>query len=367
MVPDEPFFNRDIMNILCKYITGFIFLLGGVQNATSQDIDDLDFSQMIQPVDTSTFIKDSQWYNWCNSVVQGEDGKYHLFYARFPKSKGFSSWLVYSEIVHAVGEKVSGPYRYYENVLHPRKDKWDALNTHNVKIKRLGNYYYLYYISTNWHGISVPLSDSLLLEVSKKGFSHPLWMAIRNNQRSGVAISSSVYGPWKRLDHPIVEPHGPIKNVTVNPDVTEGHDGKYHIIVKGDDIKENRYARLIQAVGIAETPVGPFQLFNESAFDDIPTEDACIWFDKKRNRYYAIFHALGQNFIGLITSTDGRNWTKAKNFVVCKKELKLKNGSILKLDRMERPSVYIEKGELKMLSFAAMKGDESFIVFLPVK
>lgn len=35
------------MNILCKYITGFIFLLGGVQNATSQDIDDLDFSQMI--------------------------------------------------------------------------------------------------------------------------------------------------------------------------------------------------------------------------------------------------------------------------------------------------------------------------------
>lgn len=141
MVPDEPFLNRDIMNILCKYITGFIFLLGGVQNATSQDIDDLDFSQMIQPVDTSTFIKDSQWYNWCNSVVQGEDGKYHLFYARFPKSKGFSSWLVYSEIVHAVGEKVSGPYRYYENVLHPRKDKWDALNAHNVKIKRLGNYY----------------------------------------------------------------------------------------------------------------------------------------------------------------------------------------------------------------------------------
>lgn len=354
------------MNIFYKFLIGIILLLGIIQNASPQSSDDLDISQMIQPVDTATFIKDAQWYNWCNSVVQGEDGRFHLFYARFPKSKGFSSWLVYSEIIHAIGDNVSGPYKYYEKVLQPRSGKWDAINAHNVKIKKLANRYYLYYISTNWRGIAASLSDSLLLEVSKKGFSHPLWMPIRNNQRSGVAVSSSIYGPWQRLEHPIVEPHGPIKNVTVNPDVTEGHDGKYHIIVKGDDIQEDRYARLIQAVGIAETPIGPFQLFNESAFDDIPTEDACIWFDKKRARYYAIFHALGQDFIGLITSTDGRNWCKAQNFVVCKKELKLKDGTIMKLDRMERPSVYIEEGELKMLSFAGMKGNESFIVFLPV-
>ena len=90
------------MNIFYKFLIGIILLLGIIQNASPQSSDDLDISQMIQPVDTATFIKDAQWYNWCNSVVQGEDGRFHLFYARFPKSKGFSSWLVYSEIIRLV-------------------------------------------------------------------------------------------------------------------------------------------------------------------------------------------------------------------------------------------------------------------------
>lgn len=352
-------FNNSLLGII-------LFLLFGYQISSSQEKDDLDISSLLQPVDTTTFIKDSSWYNWCNSVILGEDGKYHLFYARFPKNKGFNSWLVYSEIVHAIGDNPYGPFKFYENILKPRKGYWDAINSHNVRIKKFAGKFYLYYISTNWNNIDEKLSDSLLTAVSKQGFGHPLWMPIRNNQRSGVAISNSVYGPWKRLDKPIVEPYGPIKNVTVNPDVTEGKDGKYHLIVKGDDIKIDNYCRLIQAVGISNSPIGPFTLYDKPAFSDIPTEDATIWYDDKRERYYAIFHASGQNFIGLITSADGEHWEKANHYIVCKKELKLNNGRILKLDRMERPSAYVENGKLKMISFAAMKNGESFIVFIGV-
>lgn len=357
------------MELIMRLYRIIIFVLFFSQTVYfySSEKDDLDISLLLQPVDSVTFLKDKNWYNWCNSVILGEDGKYHLFYARFPKEKGFSSWLVYSEIIHAVGDSYSGPFKIYEKVISPREGKWDAINAHNVKIKKFGGKYYLYYISTNWNNINTKLTDSILLDVSRKGFSHPLWMPIRNNQRSGVAVSNSVYGPWERFDNPIVLPQGPIKNVTVNPDVTEGHDGKFHIMVKGDDINENKYSRLIQASGVSKSPIGPFKLFKEPAFDDIPTEDATIWFDNKRMRYYAIFHALDDNFIGLITSKDGRTWRKANNYFVCKKELKLIDGTILKLDRMERPSVYIENGELKMISFSAMKGNDSFIVFINVK
>lgn len=44
--------------------------------------DDLNLSLMIQPADSSLFVRDNQYYNWCNSIIKDSDGKYHLFYSR---------------------------------------------------------------------------------------------------------------------------------------------------------------------------------------------------------------------------------------------------------------------------------------------
>lgn len=343
-------------------------LCGQVPEAeTSGDTDNLNLSTLILPVDTTSFVKDKDWYNWCNSVIKGDDGKYHLFYARFPKSIGFNSWLVFSEIAHATGPTPTGPFVYKETIMQPRPGHWDAINAHNVKVEKFGKRFYLYYISTNNKNIDTELTDSTLRSVGKTGYRHPLWMPIRNNQRSGVAVSKSVNGPWKRFEQPIVEPHGPIKHVTVNPAVVEGPDKRFYLIIKGDDIKESRSIRLIQAVGTSHSPVGPFKLLEKPAFDTLPTEDASIWYDARRKRFYAIFHTLGKDFIGLITSKDGLEWQKARHFEVCKKELALPDGSVMRIDRMERPSVYVEDGEVRMLSFAVMKGGDAFIVFLKLK
>lgn len=330
--------------------------------------DDLNLSSLIIPTDTAHFFKEKNWYSWCNSLIKGEDGKYHLFYSRFPKSIGFNSWLVFSEIAHAVGDSLTGPFTYKETVLRGRGgNHWDAINAHNPKIKSFGNLFYLYYISTNRNHIEEEINDSILNEVGRTGFNHPLWMKIRNNQRSGVAVSSSINGPWQRLEKPIVEPSTPIKNVTVNPAVATSNDGHFYMIVKGDDVKESRYARMIQAVATSNSPKGPFSIINTPAFDNMPTEDASIWYDTKRKRFYAIFHTYGKSHIGLITSEDGIQWKKARYFDVCKKEIPLKDGSIMKVDRMERPAVYVVDGEVKVLSFAVKKGNESFIVFFNIK
>ncbi|MBT7093458.1 MAG: hypothetical protein HN936_09440, partial [Bacteroidetes bacterium] len=71
-------------------------------------------------------------------------------------------------------------------------------------------------------------------------YSHPNWAILRPNQRTGVAVSSSLSGPWTRMEQPLIEPSGPITTLTVNPAITQGKDGKYYLVVKGDKPNEER-------------------------------------------------------------------------------------------------------------------------------
>ena len=356
------------IKLLSKKIGLYFFLISTITSCVSTgnkkkfsdtpQKDDLNLAAMIQPADSNSFFKDANYYNWCHSIVKDTDGLYHMYYARFPKSIGFFSWLTNSEIAHAVAETPKGPYKEIGMVLKPRTNNWDQITLHNVKVNQFGDKYYMYYTSTN--SDSVKLSSDMLAQIGHTGYSHKYWGLLRSNQRTGVAVSSSLNGPWKRFDEAMIQPHGAIKNITVNPSVSQGADEKYYMIIKGDALDK---PGVIQAVGTSNSPRGPFKLENKPAFDDIPTEDVCMWFDKTRNRFYAIFHAHKSNFIGMITSVDGKNWQKAKHYEVCKKQIQMKDGTIMKVDRMERPNIYIEDNEPVLLSFAVKKGNDAFIVF----
>lgn len=326
--------------------------------------DDLNLSSMIQPVDSSSFFRDPDYFNWCNSIIKDDKGTYHLFYSRWPKSIGFFSWLTHSEIAHTTAKRPEGPYKRGKKVLTGRPGYWDAVSVHNVKVRKFDDAYYMYYSSTNTG--REDLSNSILKDIGRTGYSHPYWILLRNNQRTGVATASSLNGRWKRKDKPMIEPHGPIFTITNNPAITQGEDRRYYLIIKGDDvIGEKR--RLIQAIGTSDYPDGPFKLEEKPAFSDIPTEDVSMWYDKERKRFYAVFHAHGGDFIGLITSEDGINWRKAKHYKVCKKEIPMADGTIMKVDRMERPFVYVENDVPTLLCFGVKKGDDAFIVFFKLQ
>lgn len=341
-----------------------LFFQGFVCFVYSQKVDDLNLSLKIKPADKSKFVRDNNYFNWCNSVIKDDEGNYHLFYARWPKNLSFYAWLTHSEIAHATSKNMTGPYTYVETVLKARKGYWDSVTAHNVQVNKFGDKYYMYYTSTNTGKEKLLSKD--LEEIAKTGYSHKYWNLLRSNQRAGVAVSSSLNGPWKRFDTPFIEPQYPIETVAVNPSVCHGKDGNFYLIIKGDDASSDK-KRVIQAVGVSDNPLGNFKFEDKPAFSDIPTEDVCVWYDKKRERFYAVFHAHGGNFIGMITSVDGRNWEKAINYKVCKKEIPLSDGTIMKVDRMERPYVYIEDDEIRMLSFGVKKGNDSFIVFFECK
>jgi alpha-L-fucosidase len=210
-----------------------------------------------------------------------------------------------------------------------------------------------------------PIADAGREELSRTGGKHPRWMEIRNNQRTFVAVSNSLDGPWTISKGPIVEPALTIERLTVNPAVERGPDGTYVMILKGDKPGEKRFIRN-QAVATAPRPDGPWTIQPKAAIDDMDTEDVSLWYAKAFNRFFAVFHA--HTFIGMIESANGLDWRRAKQFELTKRAIAFDDGVTWIPDRMERPFVLAgADGRPQVLFVACKKGDHSANIALPLK
>ena len=338
-----------------------IFILQGCDSPDST-VYDLDLSAQIQAVPSSGIYRDSIYFHWGGSIIKGGDGKYHLFYSRWKRDFTFAGWLTFSEIAHATATEPTGPWQFRETVLEGRgSGHWDAITAHNPKIKYFEGKYYLYYISTNFSDL--PYNDSLLIGTHGRSLEDDHRRLLRENQRTGVAVAKTLDGPWQRLNHPIVEPDGPIVTLTVNPAITQGPDQNYFLIVKGDKPNETAFIRN-QALAVGSSPIGPFEIQNKPVISNLDTEDASLWYDVVHRRFYSIFHA--HTFIGLMESRNGRSWSKAMNYKIMEKKIDLADGSMLHPDRMERPFVFSENETPKILCLAVKKGDDAYTVFVPL-
>lgn len=341
--------------------------------------DDLNLGAMIQPVSEENILDQPEFYNWGSSIIKGEDGKYHLFYAQMTKELGFYSWMTDGLISRAVSDHPTGPYEYVETVLEGRgQPHWDAHTAHNPRITKFGDKYYLYYISTNPNGNEFNAEEMLLArrlystegmtdaeKRAKRAEAEVFRKQFQNNQRIGVAVADSVTGPWTRLDEPIVSPSGPIDRMTCNPAVVARPDGGYLMFVRGIQANIEEFKRS-SAIALADSPVGPWVIQEKAAVADLNSEDPAVWYDSKRQRYYAIYHAFG--YMGLITSTDGLNWERAKHYKVLEKTLYKADGTKLEAARLERPFIYIEDGEYKAMTLAIReKSGHSYSLTIPLK
>lgn len=72
--------------------------------------------------------------------------------------------------------------------------------------------------------------------------------------------------------------------------------------------------------------------------------------------------------MGLITSTDGLNWKRAKHYKVLEKTVYKTDGSKLQAARLERPYVYLEDGQYKVLTLAVReRSGHSYSLTIPLK
>ncbi len=307
-----------------------------------------------------------EWYAWCPSIIRDADGHYQLFHSRWPKAKGWGAWLTHSEVNRAVSNRPEGPYTAKGLVLPATgegRGKW--FDAHNPKIEQFEGAYWLYFIQTWFDGSN----EASRTEIAGVGGKHPLWQsALRPNQRTFVARSDSLNGPWRVTSEPIVQPEKSIERLTVNPAVCRRPDGGYLMIVKGDKPGTKDFIRN-QAVATSPKPEGPWTIADKPAIGDLDTEDVSIWRDERRGRYYAVFHAThGAGFIGLITSEDGLNWSRASQFELSPKLIRFDDGTTFKPTMMERPYILRDAhGEPSHLLVAVGRPGGTSIVILPLK
>ena len=75
--------------------------------------DNLNLADKILEVNEENILRNPDFHNWGSSIIKGEDGKYHLFYAQMSKKIGFKSWLTDGVVSHAVSDSPAGPCLLY--------------------------------------------------------------------------------------------------------------------------------------------------------------------------------------------------------------------------------------------------------------
>ena len=265
---------------------------------------------MRQPVPASARFSDPDFNIWGGSPVKGDDGKYHMFYSRWPRNLGHAAWVTHSEIAHAVSDSPFGPWRHRDVALPARgADFWDGSCTHNPTVLRVGGKYYLYYMGNVGDGV-----------VRK-----PLNWTHRNHQRIGVAVADSPNGPWLRFDKPVVDvssdKDAPDALMTSNPSVAVRPDGGVLMTYKAVGLKRPLPfgGPVVHLVATAGNPAGPFAKHPGEIFGAkgimFAAEDPFIW--RGADRYWAVVKDNKGNFTGrgyslaLWESTDGFSWKLA--------------------------------------------------------
>ena len=337
---------------------------------SSKETEQIDLSAALQPIPSRAILEDNTYFTWGASPIKDEKGVYHIYYSRWKKEHGFAAWVTHSEIAHGVSNDLFGPYVFKDVALPERgANYWDGHTTHNPTIQKWGNTYYLYYMGNSG---------------DRKDCKGDLNWIHRNNQRIGVAVSDSPYGPWKRFSHPLLTASTDTTAADAlavsNPSVTRRTDGKFLMVYKAIGKKKPLPfgGPVVHLTAIADSPTGPFvknpnPIFtNKDSF--FAAEDPYIWYQDQR--YYAIVKDMKGEFthkgrsLALFTSKDGYDWQLAEHPLVSELILNWEGNRKDTIERLERPQLYIENGIPQALFLAVtpkgIKG-HTYNVHIPIK
>lgn len=359
--------KKHLYVLLCFTLLGSTVFAQKIENLVElkhQSKNEL-FHHLGQAPRTPAFESEGYWV-WGSSVVKGEDGKYHMFVSRFPKSLPFHpGWMIASEIVHATSDTPEGPYKFSDITLPARGAQyWDGRSTHNPRILKYKNKYYLIYMGST-HPFANPTYEQLTLDSP--------WCTIgRSNKRIGLAVADSPYGPWKRFDEPILKtkPNTFYSFLVSNPSPIIQEDGSVMMIFKGRTyIGDNKFSDMALGMAYAPSIEGPYKVLN----DDQPifqvngqgeAEDPFLWKDNKG--YHAIFKDHVSKFTGeqgggvMAHSKDGIRWTVDKDPKAYSRTVEWEDGKVEMQGQLERPFLLFENGKATYAFFATMNGPGGF-------
>src|SRR5215204_3101239 len=308
-----------------------------------------DFHSRLLPAKYENGFRLDGFWVWCGSTVKGDDGKYHMFASRWSNSTGFSPyWLTNSEIVHAVSDTPEGPYKFSDVALPARGASfWDGQMTHNPAIRKHGDTYLLYYTGTTYKGAR-PSKDNPV------GETDPLKLEAHTGERIGLATSKSPYGPWTRLDKPILDvvPNSWEQYLVSNAAPVVMKDGKVRLYYKG--VEKLR----VHAIGlaVADCPTCEYKRISDKPLNmGIGAEDPFIWQENGKFKALMLDHERRYSpdkEIFYAVSDDGLKWHVPRASIAVSRSVLFADGTTKKMNSTERPHVLLENGKPTHVFFA---------------
>lgn len=310
------------------------------------------------------FRMDGYWV-WCGSVVQGEDGRFHMFASRWPKSQPMHpGWMVASEIVRADSDTPKGPYEFCEVVLPARgAEYWDGCSTHNPHIVKHEGQYLLYYMGST-HPLQGPAPGDGF------GLADPRCIVARANKRVGLAIADSVFGPWRRSNQPILptRPGHFDSFLTSNPAPCVHPDGSVLLIYKARKYEAGLHGPMTIGAAYAEHYGGPYRVLSDQPVfppDSFHIEDPFIWRTVDGYRLVAKDmegRLCGEKYGGVYAhSADGVQWRLDEEPLAYSRTVLWDDGEIQTLGNLERPFLLFQHGQPTHLFAAVSDGTDGFM------
>ena len=320
-------------------------------------MDEYNLLGRILPVAESNGFAMEGFWLWCGSAIQGDDGLFHMFSARWSQELPFfTGYIVASEIVHGVAERPEGPYTFREIVLGDRGESfWDGRMTHNPTVLRWGDGYALFYIGSTYRGQRPGARE--LAGPQKPACIDECYA----NIRIGMVVAKSLNGPWTRFERPVldIDPQGWDSTVVTNPAPCLCPDGSLLLYYRS-----NTPEGLKIGVAKAETPGEAFQrVLSTPVFAGLPSvcvEDPYVWY---HNGHYEMIAkdinglTCGEVFGGAhFVSADGIHWEYAQERKAYSRHVRFADGREEWLYHLERPNLCFVNGRPAFLCAAYGQG-----------
>lgn len=156
----------------------------------------------------------------------------------------------------------------------------------------------------------------------------------------GIAKSKSLYGPWTRLDEPILKtkPNTFYSFLTSNPSPIVEEDGSVTMIFKAREyIGNDKYSDMALGIAKAKHIEGPYEVQNNNqpifqVNGQGEAEDPFLWKDK--DGYHIIFkdhvgkYTIEAKAGAMAHSKDATHWTVDKDAQAYSKTLEWEDGTV---------------------------------------
>ncbi len=324
-----------------------------------------DFCKKLEPI--GRILEDADYNVWGCSPIYDEDGKVHVFYARWENKYDHLGWVAACEVGHAVADSAEGTFVHQDVALTGRGgDHWDSWSIHNPSIYKAGDKYVLLYMGSSGAGLGKTLDEIGAMEEEEY---LPYFHKLVNSKRVGMAISDSLNGPWQRFDNCMVDvgENGTWDSFcTSNPTFVVTPEGKYRIYYKAWSNETAAKFNGNRMYGYAESdtlegpyvkcpcnPVIDYSIYGET----MQAEDGYMWYQD--GKYHMVMRDMGifNHEYGLyIESEDGIKFTEPKvAYYDAPHYFDEKMPNISRQGRFERPQLLMN-GDVPEYIFCAYRG-----------